>query len=315
MTKKFLITGVCGFVARYFIEYLQENNIPAQILGLDIASQCTINAENFKYKQADLTNKAVLKEILENFEPDYIIHLASISSVSQSWKEPVDSFVNNTNIFLNLAESVRELNLSARILSVGSSEEYGNYPENKMPLREDYELYPNNPYSVARVSQELLSKLYASSLGVDVVMTRSFNHIGPRQRDIFVVPSFVKQLVRIAENKQENKMLVGNTEIIRDFLDVRDVVDAYYKIVTQGVRGEVYNVCSGKGSKLSEIISEVSTLLNITPKIEVDAERFRPADNMIIIGDNSKLKRNLNWRPKYSLTQTLQDMINYWKEN
>lgn len=315
MTKKFLITGVCGFVARYFIEYLQENNIPAQILGLDIASQCTINAENFKYKQTDLTNKAVLKEILENFEPDYIIHLASISSVSQSWKEPVDSFVNNTNIFLNLAESVRELNLSARILSVGSSEEYGNYPEDKMPLQESYELYPNNPYAVARVSQELLSKLYASSLGVDIVMTRSFNHIGPRQREAFVISSFVKQLVDIANHKQENKMLVGNTNIVRDFLDVRDVVDAYYKIVTKGIRGRVYNVCSGTGNRLSDIINEVSILLNITPKIEVDAERFRPADNMVIIGDNSKLKQDLGWSPKYLLTQTLQDMINYWKEN
>lgn len=205
--------------------------------------------------------------------------------------------------------------MSARILSVGSSEEYGNYPEDKMPLQENYELYPNNPYAVARVSQELLSKLYASSLGVDIVMTRSFNHIGPRQREAFVISSFVKQLVDIANHKQENKMLVGNTNIVRDFLDVRDVVDAYYKIVTKGIRGRVYNVCSGTGNRLSDIINEVSILLNITPKIEVDAERFRPADNMVIIGDNSKLKQDLGWSPKYLLTQTLQDMINYWKEN
>ena len=151
--------------------------------------------------------------------------------------------------------------MSARILSVGSSEEYGNYPEDKMPLQENYELYPNNPYAVARVSQELLSKLYASSLGVDIVMTRSFNHIGPRQREAFVISSFVKQLVDIANHKQENKMLVGNTNIVRDFLDVRDVVDAYYKIVTKGIRGRVYNVCSGTGNRLSDIINEVSILL------------------------------------------------------
>ena len=110
-------------------------------------------------------------------------------------------------------------------------------------------------------------------------------------------------------------MLVGNTNIVRDFLDVRDVVDAYYKIVTKGIRGRVYNVCSGTGNRLSDIINEVSILLNITPKIEVDAESFRPADNMVIIGDNSKLKQDLGWSPKYLLTQTLQDMINYWKEN
>lgn len=238
------------------------------------------------------------------------MHLASISSVSHSWNYPVESFVNNTNIFLNIIESVRELKLPTRILSIGSSEEYGNYPLDKMPLKEEYELKPCNPYSVARVSQEMLSKLYADNYGLNIIMTRSFNHIGPRQNDKFVIPSFVKQLLN-AKNTETLRIDVGNIEIVRDFLDVRDVVEAYHKILTKGTVGEVYNVCSGKGIKLNETINIISEELNIKPEIKIDETRIRPSDNLIIIGDNTKLKTELNWQPKYSLVQTLKDMMTY----
>lgn len=311
--KKYLITGAGGFVASYFMEYLQDNHIPAEILGVDIAPQIECHFPNFTYVQADLTNKETIMRILADFRPDYVVHLASISSVSQSWQMPVQSFVNNTNIFLNLVESIRELELPSRVLSVGSSEEYGNYKPEEMPLKESYRLYPGNPYSVARVSQELLSKLYADSFKVDIVMTRSFNHIGPRQRDVFVVSSFVKQLVAMS-NGGEQIIRVGNIDVIRDFLDVRDVVSAYYKILMYGKRGEIYNVCSGKGIRLAEIISKVSSLLNINPIVEIDPERFRPADNMVIIGDNSKIRDELSWSQHYSIEQTLQDLIDFWKE-
>ena len=146
-------------------------------------------------------------------------------------------------------------------------------------------------------------------------MTRSFNHIGPRQKEVFVIPSFIRQLINIKNDPTNNEIKVGNIEITRDFLDVRDVVDAYYKILTQGKKGEIYNVCSGNGIKLKEIIETVSKILNISPKITVDENRIRPADNLIIIGDNSKLKSELNWNPTYSLENTLKDMINYMGEN
>lgn len=313
--KKILITGIAGFVAKHFVEYLQKNNLKYEILGLDILDDYEINYKYAKYKKIDLTDRALIQEVLDNFKPDYILHLASVSSVSVSWQKPVQSFVNNTNIFLNIVESIRELGLKTRILSIGSSEEYGNYPADKMPLKENYELLPCNPYAVARVSQEMLSKLYADSYNVDIIMTRSFNHIGPRQKEIFVIPSFIKQLINIKNDPTNNEIKVGNIEITRDFLDVRDVVDAYYKILTQGKKGEIYNVCSGNGIKLKEIIETVSKILNITPKITVDENRIRPADNLIIVGDNSKLKSELNWNPTYSLENTLKDMINYMGEN
>lgn len=309
--KKIIITGVNGFVAKYFIEYLKQNNIDFDILGLDIASESDLD---IKYKKVDLTNKSEVYELLNEYKPDYILHLASISSVSQSWQKPVESFVNNTNIFLNLIESVRELGLNSRILSVGSSEEYGNYPAEAMPLKEEYELRPDNPYSIARVSQEMLSKLYAKHYGINIVITRSFNHIGPRQKDIFVVSSFVKQLVEMSQNQTGKTLKVGNIEIVRDFLDVRDVVDAYYKILTIGKTGEIYNVCSSNGVKLKELIKIITQILKIDIQIEVDSSKIRPSDSNIIIGDNSKIKKELNWQPRYSLEQTLKDMIEYWQE-
>ena len=308
--KKLLITGTAGFVAGYFIEFLKENEIEYDILGLDIVDKLSCDYPSYKYKRINLQDKELIKEVIENFKPDYILHLASISSVSESWSYPVESFVNNTNIFLNIIESIRELQLSTRILSVGSSEEYGNYPSDKMPLKEDYELKPCNPYSVARVSQEILSKLYADNYGLNIIMTRSFNHIGPRQNDKFVIPSFVKQLLN-AKNTETQRIDVGNIEIVRDFLDVRDVVEAYHKILIEGKIGEIYNVCSGNGIKLKEIINIVAEQLSITPEIYVDKNRLRPTDNLIIVGDNTKLKSELNWQPKHSLVQTLKDMITY----
>lgn len=293
--KKLLITGTAGFVAGYFIEFLKENEIEYDILGLDIVDKLSCDYPSYKYKRINLQDKELIKEVIENFKPDYILHLASISSVSESWSYPVESFVNNTNIFLNIIESIRELQLSTRILSVGSSEEYGNYPSDKMPLKEDYELKPCNPYSVARVSQEMLSKLYADNYGLNIIMTRSFNHIGPRQNDKFVIPSFVKQLLN-AKTTGTLRIDVGNVEIVRDFLDVRDVVEAYHKILIEGKIGEIYNVCSGNGIKLKEIINIIAEQLSITPEIYVDKNRLRPTDNLIIVGDNTKLKSELNWQ-------------------
>lgn len=303
--SKYLITGVTGFVGRYFVEYLQKHEPDALIYGIDRASACDLD---INHTALDLCDAQALNLLLKELQPDYVLHLASISSVGQSWQNPTDCFKNNTDIMLNLLEAVAKNSPHSRILSIGSSEEYGNYPSEKMPLTEDMPLNPQNPYAVAKVSQELLCKLYAQSMNIDVVMTRSFNHIGPRQSDKFVVPSFIKQLVEI-KNGAPNKMLVGNIKVKRDFLDVRDVVDAYYKLLHTGKKGEVYNVCSGKAVSLQEIIKTTSDILDITPNIEVDKTRLRPNDTMLVLGCNDKLSKELGWQNKCVLTDTIRDII------
>ena len=308
--SRYLITGVQGFVGRYLVEYLQVREVDAKIAGIDIAKESDMKIE---YHSLDLSDKGQTAQIIQSFKPDYIVHLASISSVGQSWQDPAQCFKNNTNIMLNILEAVRQQNLKTRILSIGSSEEYGDYEVEQMPLSEDYKLEPQNPYAVAKLSQEMLGKVY-TALGVDVVMTRSFNHIGPRQSDRFVVPSFIKQLVAISEGKQ-TQMQVGNIDVSRDFTDVRDVVAAYYTILHKGKSGEVYNVCSGHAHKLSEIITTAENILGIKANIEVDRSRLRPNDTMLIFGNNQKIKEELGWKPQYSFEQTIKDIITYWQQN
>lgn len=304
--KKYVITGVNGFVGQYFIEHLNLVEPDADVLGLGIEGQTNIN--KIKYESVDLCDSVSVNNIIMEYKPDYIIHLAAVSSVAKSWDDPAGCFLHNNATFLNLAEAIRKNSLSTRILSVGSSEEYGVY--NKQ-IKETDGLHPKNPYSVARVSQEYLSKLYVDKFGLDIVMTRSFNHIGPRQSSKFVVSSFVEQLVNIADGKTENKMMVGNIDIVRDFTDVRDVVDAYYKIVTHAPNREIYNVCSSRGVVLREIIDITAKLLNVRPNIFVDKSRLRSNEIMSVVGDNTKIKSKLGWQPKYDLKKTIADMISY----
>jgi GDP-4-dehydro-6-deoxy-D-mannose reductase len=316
--KKYLITGFSGFVGQHFLEYLENRGQACLVKGLDIHEPCFgfdhLKNVIVRFEIIDLLSKDRVEYIIHDFQPDYILHLASFSSVAFSWKEPIASFINNTNILLNLLEVVRKSNLPVRILSVGSSDEYGNGNEKYLSLTEDMPLKPVSPYAVSRVSQELLSQIYVTGYGLNIVMTRSFNHIGPYQNDIFVIPSFVRQLVKLKKEGIENtELITGDISIIRDFTDVRDVVSAYYQLLMQGEKGEIYNVCSGKGWALQEVIDIICGMLNMKVCIRLDTKLFRPDDNKIVIGSNEKLKKTINWDARYSLKQSLQDMIRDWE--
>ena len=306
--KKYLVTGVNGFVGKYFVDYVLSVESDAEIMGLGLEEATKV--ENIRYKSVNLCDGEQVYSIIAEYKPDYIVHLAAVSSVSKSWEDPVGCFLNNNATFLNLAEAVRKLGLKTRILSVGSSEEYGIYDQ---PMKESFILHPKSPYSVARLSQEYMSKLYVDNFGADVVMTRSFNHIGPHQSTRFVVPSFIEQLVNIADGKTENKMVVGNIDVIRDFTDVRDVVDAYYRIIKNAPNRSIYNVCSGRGIKLRDLIDTIAKTLGIRPNIIVDKSRIRANEIPSVIGDNSKLKQELGWIPQYSLKQTITDIVNTYR--
>ena len=310
-----LITGFSGFVARHFIEYLCKNKYQYNILGIDIKSPTYCFDEidyggTICFEECNMLDEKHLMDIISSFSPDYVLHLASFSSVAYSWKNPADSFRNNTNIFLNLVNAITSLQKKCRILSVGSSEEYGNVTEEDIPLKEDDGFMPVSPYAVARVSQEMLSKVYADNFGVDIIMTRSFNHIGPYQDDRFVVPSFIKRISEIKRSgKTEGTIETGDISIIRDFVDVRDVVEAYYLLLLNGKSGEVYNVCSGNGVMLGNVIAIISELLGICINTVVNQNYVRPQDNRIIIGSNEKINKELGWKPCIELSDTIRDMI------
>ena len=313
--KKLLITGMSGFVGHHFLQYLYDNKIEMFIYGVDIVpppydAKKYSGCLNIQFQIIDLLDSNGICNIFRKFTPDYILHLASYSSVAYSWKHPEESFINNTNIFLNMISAVKEYNISCRILSIGSSEEYGVVNPEDLPLKEDQKMNPISPYAVARVSQEMLSKVYSDSFQMNIIMTRSFNHIGPWQDERFAVPSFIKRILEIRESKNKKGVIkTGNVNIIRDFVDVRDVVRAYYLLLIKGRSGEVYNICSGNGINLSEIIELIAKQygVEVTPKI--CKEYIRPNDNPIIIGDNQKIVNELGWKPIISTEETLRDMI------
>ncbi|WP_418791095.1 GDP-mannose 4,6-dehydratase [Phosphitispora sp. TUW77] len=315
---KYLFTGISGFVGGHFVEHLLHEEKDCQIIGIskhepEFSFLEKNQADKILTYQISLLDQEAIEDLLFTIKPDYIIHLASYSSVAFSWEFPVESFMNNTNIFLNMVEAVRKIGISAKILSVGSSEQYGIVDPKTIPIDEGTLLNPINPYAVARVAQENLSQVYYKGYGIPVICTRSFNHVGPRQSDTFVISSFVKQAVEIKTGLR-NKLICGDTSIVRDFIDVRDVVGAYYQLLKKGREGQVYNICSGKGYRLSEVIEVIKAVLGVEFEIEIEKSFIRPVDNPVIIGSNRKLSEEVQFCTKYELHDSIRDIGKYWSE-
>jgi len=320
--NKYLITGFSGFVGWHFVDYLEKHEKKCLVKGLDIQNpNPEFRFDRYKnvkisFEKIDLLSRDQVEYIIHEFQPNYILHLAAFSSVAFSWKEPVQSFQNNTNIFANLIDAVRKLNLDSRILSIGSSEEYGNVSDEDLPLTEDRKLNPVSPYAAARISQEYLAKVYAEGFGMDIILTRSFNHIGPRQSNIFFVSSMAKQLAELKKSgKNGGSIITGDISIVRDFTDVRDMVRAYDLLLKEGGRGQIYNVCSGMSLTLKEIIDAMARQLDLDVDIRIDQRIIRLADNKKIIGSNEKIKQELRWENSIPLEESLKDILHYWEVN
>lgn len=316
--KRMLITGFSGFVSRHFLNYLVENNLSYEVLGVDVnppkfAMEDYAPTLAMSFEQVNLLDKEALEDIIATFRPDYILHLASFSSVAYSWQHPADCFMNNTSIFLNVTEALRKHDLcDCRLLSVGSSEEYGDVKKEELPLQEDMPLVPVNPYAVARVSQEMMAKVLADSFGMQIMLTRSFNHMGPFQDERFVIPSFVRRILDIAESgAKSGEIETGDTSIVRDFVDVRDVVRAYYRLLLDGKAGEVYNICGEKGVSLAEVVDQIADIVGVSVTTRVNPDFVRPGDNQVVIGSAEKIRQDIGWTAEIPLRQTLMDMIGH----
>ena len=298
--KRMLITGFSGFVSRHFLNYLVENNLSYEVLGVDVnlpkfAMEDYAPTLAMSFEQVNLLDKEAVEDMIATFRPDYILHLASFSSVAYSWQHPADCFMNNTSIFLNVTEALRKHDLcDCRLLSVGSSEEYGDVKKEELPLQEDMPLVPVNPYAVARVSQEMMAKVLADSFGMQIMLTRSFNHMGPFQDERFVIPSFVRRILDIAESgAKSGEIETGDTSIVRDFVDVRDVVRAYYRLLLDGKAGEVYNICGEKGVSLAEVVDQIADIVGVSVTTRVNPDFVRPGDNQVVIGSAEKIRQDI----------------------
>jgi GDP-4-dehydro-6-deoxy-D-mannose reductase len=308
---KYLITGCFGFVGRYLIEAIMRAEPDAIIVGID-----RVPSPGFpslaRTAVFDLLDMSTLSAVIAEERPDRLVHLASLSSVGRSWHEPVTSFTNNTNIFLDVLECVRLHSPRTRILSIGSSEQYGRVTAADLPLRETAPQRPLSPYAVARVAQEHLADVYVRGYGLDVVATRSFNHIGARQNPQFVISALAKQFAEVSRGRAD-RIKVGTTSVVRDFLDVRDVVAAYLALLARGASGEVYNICSGRGVSIADVIGMLAEIANVKPTIETDPLLVRPVENEVVIGDHSKITDAVGWRPTISLEDALRAIYDYWR--
>ncbi|MFC1753753.1 GDP-mannose 4,6-dehydratase [Thermoproteota archaeon] len=314
---KVLITGIAGFVGSHLAEFLLEKkNI--EVFGIDrwLSRLDNIShiANKIKLSECDLTDPFSTHSEIEKIKPQLIFHLAAQSYVPTSWSAPHDTLTTNIIGQLNIFESVRKLKLKTKIQIACSSEEYGKVLKNEVPIKESNPLRPLSPYGVSKIGQDMLGYQYFKSHGMFIVRTRGFNHTGPRRGENFVCSNFAKQIALIEKGKKSPMIEVGNLNAIRDFTDVRDMVNAYWLSLQKGNPGEAYNICSGKGVTIKQILN---MLLDLSPKkvtVKTDPKRMRPSDVEILLGDSSKFRKQTQWKPLFSLKDTLRDLLNYWRE-
>lgn len=309
---KYVITGCFGFVGRYLVEAIARSESGAQIVGIDRAPAPEGFPAITRTATFDLLDLTQLSTLIRDEKPDRLVHLASLSSVGRSWFEPVQSFTNNTNIFLDAIECVRVHSPKTRVLSIGSSEQYGRVAQADLPLGESAPQRPLSPYAVARVAQEHLGDVYVRGYGLDLVATRSFNHVGARQSPQFVISAIAKQFADVARGRAD-RIKVGTTSVVRDFLDVRDVVTAYLALLAHGTSGEVYNICSGRGVSIADVIAMLADIAGVKPVLETDPQLVRPVENEVVIGDHGKITAAVGWRPTIRLEDALRDVYEYWR--
>lgn len=300
-----LITGGDGFVGKYLSSAL-INEGQKVIITSNMAADDSVC-------RLDILDSENIMDILNKYNIDNIFHLAAQSSVAESWKNPNNTININVIGTTNLLEALKNIEYKGKVLLIGSSEEYGMQDYSK-PVNEENIMNPGNIYAATKVMQEMLGKIYSNAYGLDIVMTRSFNHIGAGQSPLFVVSDFCKQVAEIEKGIKEPVIKVGNLSSQRDFTDVRDIVQAYILLAKYGRKGNIYNVGSGKARSIQEILDIILSFTNEKINIQVDKSKYRPIDIPVIQADITKLQNHTNWQINYNINDTILDVLNYWRK-
>lgn len=312
-----LITGITGFAGSHLADYLIAEHPDVEIFGTYRWRSRRENIEHLDGKvtllETDLRDYPSVAAALRRAEPDAIFHLAAQSFVPTSWNAPSETIVTNVVGQTNIFEAVRALGLDPRIQIACSSEEYGLVLPDEVPIRETNPLRPLSPYAVSKVSQDYLGYQYFQSYGIKALRTRGFNHTGPRRGEVFVTSNFAKQIALIEAGRQAPVISVGNLDAVRDFTDVRDMVRAYWLAVQRARPGEVYNIATGNGITIREMLDKLIALARVEVRVETDPARLRPSDVEVLIGDSSKFRGDTGWEPRIPFDQTLADLLDFWR--
>lgn len=313
-----LITGITGFAGSHLAEYLLAEQPEVELFGIYRWRSRTENIDHLvgrvRMIETDLRDYSSVQRVLSEVRPDVIFHLAAQSYVPSSWSAPTETLSTNITGQTHLFEAIRALGLDPVVQIACSSEEYGLVLPDEVPIRETNPLRPLSPYAVSKVGQDLLAYQYFQSYGLRAIRTRGFNHTGPRRGQVFVTSNFAHQIASIEAGLQPPVIRVGNLEAVRDFTDVRDMVRAYWLAVVHGKPGEVYNIASGTGITIQELLDRLLAMSTAEVRVEIDPERLRPSDVEILVGDSSKFRADTGWQPEIPFEQTLRDILDYWRE-
>ncbi len=313
-----LVTGASGFVGGHLTEHLlAEDDL---VVGLSASGRWQAPLAHLgrsaRLERFDLVADADadLAEIVKRKQPEVIYHLAAQSNPQGSLADPRGTLALNLGGTLNLLEAVRASGLRPRIVLVSSGICYGNPPPESIPVREVCPLRPTNPYAASKAAADLLGIQHFLAHEADVVIVRPFNHAGPRQSSRYVLAALALQVAEVESGRAEC-LKIGNLDVIRDFTDVRDVVRAYRLLAQHGRAGEVYNLGSGRGTRIADALEHLRSLAQAPIPTQVEAERVRASDLPFLVADATKLRETTAWEPRFAIEQTLADMLAYCRSD
>lgn len=295
-----LVTGASGFVGKTLFGMAARGELPAQdrFLPLD--------------ESADLRQPATLQKALGGTRYDSVIHLAAISFVPESIARPHETYEINLHGTINLLEVLKSEGFSGTFLYVSSGDVYGVVPPEALPVDEERAPRPRNPYAAAKVAAEAYCSQASMTSAVRVVVARPFNHIGAGQSERFFLPAMARQIAEIKQGRRPPRIDTGNIDVTRDFSDVRDVVQAYVRLLAAGRSGEVYNVCSSVERNVGEVLRRMLKLARVDATIKIAEEKLRPNEQRRHCGSNRKLCDDTGWRPRIPFEQSLRDFLQSW---
>lgn len=294
--KRLLVTGASGFVGGHVQKAIADGRF----------GDWSFEAPPPGW---DLRDADAVARVVREIRPDGVLHLAAQSFVPRSFEDPQETFEINLFGTLHLLQALRSEGFAGRLLYVSSADVFGRVPENELPVNEQRRPEPRSPYGVSKLAAELLVLQWQRTEGLDVLVARPFNHIGPGQDANFVLPSLARQIAAIERGEQAPVLDVGDIDTTRDFTDVRDVVAAYAAILDRGSSGATYLVGSGEERRIRDLLVEMCGLAGISPEIRQDPARLRPAEQRRMRADASLLSRDTGWSPTIPLLTTLKDIL------
>jgi GDP-4-dehydro-6-deoxy-D-mannose reductase len=302
-----LVTGAGGLIGSHLIEALAANS--HQIQGWTQRPASHLRSTHAQIVVVDIGDDDSVYRLVRDFVPEIVFHLAAQSSPGASWQDPAKTYAVNVGGTIHLLEAARTLSQPPRLLLAGSSAEYAE-PTTAAPLTENAPIDPNSPYAASKAAMTQLGQLYGRRYELDIVVFRPFFLVGPRKIGD-VCSDFARRIVSI-ERGEESEMRIGTLEVVRDLMDVRDGVSALLRLAEAGQRGAIYNVASGRGTRIQSVLDAYISLARVAIRVVQDPALLRPLEQNVKIGDPRKLLA-LGWRPEHSLTETLKDILNYWR--